>query len=250
MGREIWPPEIAAFDEVFGYPPTGVDVVTGSLDVPNRDYALVVFVHRGNPIRGLTLGQLRAIFSVEQCPGAREIRTWGELGLTGAWRLRPIHLYGLALSRGFARYFEQKVFHGGRIWRPSLREFHGRKRKAGGTVAGGQILLDALARDPDGIGYSGLFYANPRVRPVALARHSGGPYVLPTRSNVMDHRYPLTRLVAIYFNKPPGKPLKARLREFLRFVLSRKGQRDVLTYGQGYLPILAPFAAQQRRKLD
>ncbi len=250
MGREIWPPEIAAFEEVYGYPPTGVDVVTGSLDVPNRDYAIVVFVNRGNPLRGLTLGQLRAIFSVEQGPGAHEIRTWGELGLTGAWRVRPIHLYGLALSRGFARYFEQRVFHGGRLWRPSLRDFHERKRKVGETVAGGQRVLDALARDPDGIGYSGLLYANSRVRPVALASHSGGPYVLPTRANVMNHRYPLTRLVAIYFNKPPGKPLTPRLREFLRFVLSLRGQQDVLRYGQGYLPMLAPFAARQRRKLD
>jgi phosphate transport system substrate-binding protein len=251
MGREIWPPEISAFEEVYGYPPTGVDVVTGSLDVGNRDYALVVFVHRGNPIRGLTLGQLRAIFSVEQGPGAHEIRTWGDLGLTGAWRARPIHLYGLALARGFARYFEQRVFHGDRLWRPSLRTF--RKRKCacqtGGTVAGGQRLLDAIARDPDGIGYAGLLYTNSRVRPVALAAHSGDPYVLPTRESVVDHRYPLTRLVAIYFNKRPGRPLTPRLREFLRFVLSRKGQQDVLRYGRGYLPVLAPFAAQQRRKL-
>lgn len=250
MGREIWPPEIAAFEEVYGYPPTGVDVVTGSLDVPNRDYALVVFVNRDNPIRGLTLGQLRAIFSVEHGPDAHEIRTWGELGQTGAWRARPIHLYGLALSRGFARYFEQRVFHGDRLWRPTLREFHDRQRQTGGAVAGGQRLLDALARDPDGIGYSGLLYHNAHVRPLALASRAGGPYVLPTRANVMDHRYPLTRLVAIYFNKPPGKPLTPRLREFLRFVLSRRGQQDVLRYGHGYLPMLAPFAARQRRKLQ
>src|SRR5579872_4486999 len=91
MGREIWPPEIAAFKEVFGYPPTGVDVVTGSFDVRNRDYALVVFVHRGNPLKGLTLAQLRSIFAVPDSPDAHAASTWGDVGLTGPWRDRPIH---------------------------------------------------------------------------------------------------------------------------------------------------------------
>ena len=250
MGREIWPPEISAFREVFGYPPTGVDVVTGSLDVRNRDYALVVFVHRGNPIRGLTLGQLRAIFSVEHGPQARTIRTWGDLGLTGVWRNRPIHLYGLSLSRGFARFFEQKVFDGSRLWRPSLREFRDRKGSTGGASDGGQRMVNAMANDPDAIGYAGLLYHNAEVRPVALSAHRGGAFLDPTRETVMSHAYPLTRLVAMYFNKPPGRPVAPRLREFLRFVLSRQGQRDVLRFGRGYLPVLAPSAARQRHKLN
>ncbi len=118
MGREIWPPEIAAFEEVRGHPPTGIDVVTGSFDVRNRDYALVVFVHQGNPINGLTLAQLRSVFAVPDTPGAHPARTWGNLGLTGAWRDRPIHLYGLPISRGFARFFEQRVFDRGQLWDP------------------------------------------------------------------------------------------------------------------------------------
>ncbi len=249
MGREIWPPEIRAFREVFGYPPTGVDVVTGSLDVRNRDYALVVFVHRGNPIRGLTLGQLRAIFGVQHGPQARAIRTWGDLGLRGVWRERPIHLYGLALSRGFARFFEQKVFDGSRLWRPSLREFRDLKGSRGGASDGGQRMLDAMAHDPEAIGYAGLLYHNAEVRPVALAAHRGGAFLYPTRETVMSHAYPLTRLVAIYLNKPPHRAVAPKLREFLRFVLSRQGQREVVRYGHGYLPVLAPCAARQLQKL-
>jgi phosphate transport system substrate-binding protein len=249
MGREIWPPEVAAFKEVFGYPPAGVDVVTGSFDVRNRDYALVVFVHEGNPIEGLTLAQLRAVFAAGT-PGAPPARTWGDLGLGGSWRDRPIHLYGLPIARGFARFFEQRVFAGGRIWRPSLREFADRKGSTGGAGDGGQRMLDAMASDPDGIGYAGLLYHNPEVRPVALAERAGGPYIAPTRDTVMDHSYPLTRRVTMFFNRPPGKPVDPKLREFLRYVLSRQGQQAVLRDGRGYLPILAPAAARQRAKLN
>jgi len=250
MGREIWPPEIAAFEEVFGYPPTGVDVVTGSLDVRNRDYALVVFVNKDNPIRGLTLAQLRAVFAAPPHPGARPARTWGDLGLAGVWRGRPIHLYGLPIARGFARFFEQRVFRGGRIWRPSLREFPDRKGSLGGATDGGQRMVDAMAGDPDAIGYAGLLYRNPGVRPVALAAKDGGPYIEPTRASVMDHSYPLTRRVRMFLNRRPGQPVDPKLREFLRYVLSRQGQQAVLRQGEGYLPVLAPAAARGRAKLN
>jgi len=250
MGREIWPPEIAAFQEVFGYPPTGVDVVTGSFDVRNRDYALVVFVHQGNPIKGLTLAQLRAVFAAPDSPGAHPARTWGDLGLTGAWRDRPIHLYGLPISRGFARFFEQRVFDGDELWRPSLREFADLEGSKGGATDGGQRMLDAMANDPDSIGYAGLLYHNPDVRPVALAEQAGEPYIEPTRDSVMDHSYPLTRMVSMFFNRPPGKPVDPKLREFLRYVLSREGQQAVLRDGHGYLPIPAPTAARELDNLN
>jgi phosphate transport system substrate-binding protein len=249
MGREIWPPEVVAFKEVYGYPPTRVDVVTGSLNVRNRDYALVVFVHRGNPIRGLTLAQLHSIFGVETGPGVRAPRKWGDLGLTGSWRDRPIHLYGLPIARGFARFFEQRVFNGDRLWRPTLREFADLKGSRGGASDGGQRMLDAMAKDPDSIGYAGLLYHNPEVRPVALAARPGEPYVEPTRQTVMDHAYPLTRMIAMYLNRVPGKPVDPKLAEFLRYVLSREGQEAVLAKGRGYLPILAPSAAHQLSKL-
>ncbi|HEY7887880.1 MAG TPA: hypothetical protein VIC29_06595 [Steroidobacteraceae bacterium] len=250
MGREIWPPEVAAFEEVFGYPPTGVDVVTGSFDVRNRDYALVVFVQQRNPIKGLTLAQLRALFAVSDSPGAHSVRTWGDLGLGGPWRDRPIHLYGLPIARGFARFFEQRVFVGDERWRPSLREFADLKGSKGGATDGGQRMLDAMAGDPDSVGYAGMLYQNAEVRPVALAARTGQPYVAPTRDTVMDHAYPLTRMVTMFLNRRPGKPVDPKLREFLRYVLSRQGQQAVLRDGRGYLPILAPAAARELDKLN
>ncbi|HVC02231.1 MAG TPA: substrate-binding domain-containing protein [Steroidobacteraceae bacterium] len=249
LGREIWPPEVAAFKEMFGYPPTGVNVATGSFNVRNRDYALVIFVHKSNPLDKLTLEQLHAIFGAE-CRGCGPVaRSWGDLGLSGAWRDRPIHLYGLPISRGFARFFEDEVFIGRRLWRPSLREFADLKGSRGGATDGGQRMLDALAQDPDGIGYAGLLYTNPDVKPVALAARPGGPYVEPTETNVLAHRYPLTRMITIYLNRAPGRPVDPKLEEFLRFVLSREGQQDVLRQGRGYLPLLAPFAAAERSKI-
>lgn len=250
MGREIWPPEIAAFKEVFGYSPTGVDVVTGSFDVRNRDYALVVFVHQSNPVQGLTLAQLRSIFAVPDGPGVRAARTWGDLGLMGSWRDRPIHAYGLPISRGFARFFEQRVFGGAELWQPSLREFADLKGSKGGATDGGQRMLDAMAGDPDSIGYAGLVYHNSDVKPVALAESAGEPYVEPTPDTVMDHSYPLTRTVTAFLNRSPGKAVDPKLYEFLRYVLSRQGQQAVMRYGRGYLPILAPAAARQLEKLN
>lgn len=249
MGREIWPPEIAAFKEVFGYPPTGLDVVTGSFAVRNRDYALVVFVHKGNPIQGLTLAQLRAIFAVPDDAATRAARTWGDVGLTGQWQNQPIHRYGLPISRGFARFFEQRVFGGADLWQPSLREFADLKGSKGGATDGGQRMLDAMAGDPDSIGYAGLLYHNADVRPVALAESATAPFVEPTPKTVMDHSYPLTRMVTMFLNRPPRKPVDPKLREFLRYVLSRQGQEAVTQYGHGYLPILAPAAARQLDRL-
>lgn len=250
MGREIWPPEIAGFQEVYGYRPTGIDVVTGSFNVRNRDYALVVFVNRTNPIRRLTLAQLDAIFSVERRRGGPAARTWGDLGLSGVWRHRPIHLYGLPIARGFARFFEESVFLGSRLWRPSLREFADLKGSRGGSTDGGQRMLDAMAADPDSIGYAGLMYRNPGVKAIALGSRSQGPFFAPTERNVLNHRYPLTRMITMFLNRVPGKPVDPTLREFLHFVLSREGQEDVVSRGRGYLPMLAPFAAMELKKID
>src|SRR5882724_11755916 len=173
MGREIWPPESAAFQEVFGYPPTGVNVITGSFNVRNRGYAIVIFVHKDNPLTGLTLAQLDSIYGIERRRGGPLIRTWGDLGLGGEWRDRRIALYGLPIARGFAEYFEQAVFLGGHKWKAALREFADEPGSKGGANDGGQKMLNALAKDRYGIAYGGLLYHNPDVKPLALAENSG-----------------------------------------------------------------------------
>jgi phosphate transport system substrate-binding protein len=142
------------------------------------------------------------------------------------------------------------VFGGAELWQPSLREFADLKGSRGGVTDGGQRMLDVMAGDPDSIGYAGLLYHNPKIRPVALAESAGTRYVEPTPATVVDHSYPLTRMVTMFLNRPPGRPVDPKLREFLRYVLSRQGQQAVERYGRGYLPVLAPAAARQLDKLN
>lgn len=250
MGREIWEPEVAAFKEVMGYSPTGVDVLTGSFDVRNRGYAIVVFTHKDNPLRGLTLAQLDAVYSVDRLRGGAEVRTWGDLGLSGEWADKPVHVYGLPIARGFADYFQEAVFLGSRKWNPSMHEFADEPGSTGGATDGGHKVLEALATDRYGIGYAGLVYRHPDVKPVALASKPGGPYVTPTKGSVTDHSYPLTRVITMYLNRAPGQPVEPKLREFLRYILSREGQQIVVREGQGYLPVIAPIARKELEKLD
>jgi phosphate transport system substrate-binding protein len=250
MGREIWPIEITAFQEMKGYEPLGIDVVTGSYRTRNRDYAIVVFVHKDNPIRGLTLKQLDAIFSVDRKRGGKAVRTWGDLGLKGEWADKPVHPYGFSIARGFADYLEQAVFLGGHRWNPELREFADLPGSTGGVTDGGQRALDAMADDRYGIAFSGALYSNPDVRPVAIGVEGHGPFIAASEATVMDHSYPLTRIVTLFLDRPPGQPVRPELREFVRYILSREGQRAVLEEGGGYLPMLAPAAARELRKLD
>ncbi len=250
MGREIWPNEVAGFEEVYHYPPTGLDVVTGSLDVRNHGYAIVIFVHKDNSLRKLTLAQLDAVFSASHRRAGKAALTWGDLGLVGEWKDKPVHPYGLSISRGFAEYFEDAVFGGSRLWNPEMREFADQAGSKGGGIDGGQALVDALAVDPLGIGYAGLLYHNSDVRPLALAQDERGPYVEPTRQTVLDHSYPLTRKITMFLNRAPGQPVEPRLTEFLRYILSREGQEAVLRDGGGYLPMPAPLAAGELQKLE
>jgi phosphate transport system substrate-binding protein len=250
MGREIWRFERQAFREVRGYEPTGIDVLVGSLATRNRGYAIAVFVHRDNPIPGLSLRQLDSMFSVERRRGGPPLRTWGELGLEGEWKDRAITLYSFSFARGFSDYIEEAVLGGSRRWLPAVREFADLPGSMGGATDGGQLMLDALAEDPSGVAFSGLLYDHPDVRAVPLSYEDGRPLVFPTEQSVMDRSYPLSRIITLFIDRPPGRPVDPHLREFIRYILSREAQEAVLHHGGGYLPVLAPFAERELRKLD
>jgi phosphate transport system substrate-binding protein len=107
-----------------------------------------------------------------------------------------------------------------------------------------------MANDNYGVAFSGALYGNPDVKPVAIAADEDGPFVMPSEATVMDHTYPLTRIVTMFFDRPPGQPVAPQIREFLRYILSRDAQQAVLRDGGGYLPILAPAAARELKKLE
>jgi phosphate transport system substrate-binding protein len=249
MGREIWPYEITTFEKVFHHPPTGVDITTGSLDIRNMDFALNIFVNKDNPLAHLTLTQVDAIFGSEHRRGTRNIRTWGELGLMGEWADKPIHVYGFPAHRGFAVFFQDAVLGGSHKWNCDMKEFADVRQPDGTLLDGGQRILDALAKDPYGIAYSNLRYMNAQVKPLALAPTDGGAYYEATRENLIARKYPLTRFITTFINRAPGKPVDPKVKEFLRYILSREGQQAIVSDGN-YLPLSEAAIQAQLKKLQ
>ncbi|MFI5356614.1 MAG: PstS family phosphate ABC transporter substrate-binding protein [Opitutales bacterium] len=243
LGEEILPEAVDTFERVKGYPPFGVDIATGSVDVRNFDYAQMFFVHKDNPLTGLTLAQLDAIFGAEHRRGApQNLRTWGQLGLTGEWVGRALTPYGWKTDDSFGFYLEQTLLAGSHRWNPALREYVHVTQPDGTIYDHGQQVLDALARDRYGIAVSNIRYAGPEVKPLAIADHAGAPYVTATAETLIDGTYPLTRRLPAFLDRPPGQPVEPKVREFLRYILSREGQQDILDDGR-YLPLNAASVA-------
>lgn len=257
--RPIYPYEYYGIYRRSQLSPVEIAVATGSYDVPGKSTALGVFVNKDNPLSRLTLKQLDDIYGSERTGGwqgldwvarvarsAKEnIRTWRQLGLTGAWADEPIHVYGPpGLFPGGVSYFQSRVMGGADTWNGGLREFSDRRE-----------MMAVLGRDPFGIAYAPIAYRTAQVKSLALAETRDGPYVAATKANIANRTYPLARLAYIYFapDRPNGDPadpkVDPKVREFLRYILSRQGQRDVRREG-GYLPLTKELVREQLRKLE
>ncbi|MFM7107862.1 MAG: PstS family phosphate ABC transporter substrate-binding protein [Planctomycetaceae bacterium] len=220
MSRDWKPAEIDAFKAKHGYPPTAVPV---AIDM------LAVFVHKDNPLKGLSLQQIDAIFSKNRTGGAPgEIRTWGDLGLDGEWKDKPISLYGRNASSGTYGYFKEHALFKG-DFKPTVKE-----------QPGSSAVVQAVAADRYAIGYSGIGYRTADVRAVAIAPKTGAAPVEPEAANAYSGDYPLARFLLLSVNHKPGTALDPLRREFLRFVLGADGQADVRK--DGYLPVTAAVA--------
>jgi phosphate transport system substrate-binding protein len=249
LGEEILPEAVDTFERVKGYPPFGVEIATGSVDVRNFDYAQMFFVHKDNPLTQLTLTQLDAIFGAEHRRGPGNIRTWGQLGLKGEWAERPITPYGWKTDDSFGFYLEQTLLAGSHRWNSALREFGHISRPDGTIYDHGQQVLDALARDRYGIAVSNFRYAGPDVKALAVAEREGRPYVSVTAETLITGQYPLTRRIPAFLDRVPGQPVEPKVKEFLHYILSRAGQQDIVDDGR-YLPLSVEAAAAEMRKLE
>jgi phosphate transport system substrate-binding protein len=220
MSRDWKPSEIDAFKQKHGYPPTAVPV---AIDM------LALFVHKDNPLTGLSLQEIDAIFSKNRNGGAKaEIRTWGDLGLAGEWKDKPISLYGRNASSGTYGYFKEHALFKG-DFKPTVKE-----------QPGSSAVVQAVASDRYAIGYSGIGYRTADVRVVPIAAKSGRPPVAPEAATAYSGDYPLARFLSLSVNHKPGTALDPLRREFLRYVLSARGQVDVGK--DGYLPVTAAVA--------
>jgi phosphate transport system substrate-binding protein len=242
VGRELLPAEHKAFVDKFGYEPFAIRVATGSAGSLGKTAASIIIVDKDNPIPGLSLAQLDAIYSTSCKRGHKPIRTWGDAGLTRAWADRPIHLYGLAAPNGIEQYFQQRVMLGG-AYRTDIQFTKGR-----GFTHAFNVAAEDMAQHPGGLTYALLANVTPNVRVAPLSENDGGPYFMPTVPNVYTHQYPLSRFVYIFVNRPPGQPLQPKVREFLKLVLSRQGQQVVADEGV-YIPLQPDVVRAELAKL-
>ena len=250
LGREPTASEIQAFEWIFRYRPSRVEIMNGSLDVPGKSPALVVFVHNDNPLSQLTLAQLDAIFGYEHRRGLDNIRTWGQLGLGGDWAGRSINLYARDITSGTGRFFRQIVLNDSRNmnW-DHLQEYSDRSNPDGSVLDADRQILDQLSRDRFGMAVSNLRFVGPQLKPLALAAEAVGPFVEATRKHLIARQYPLGRTAIALINRAPGHPIDPKVREFLRYVLSRAGQADVAGEGD-FLPLDPQVARVELGKLD
>jgi phosphate transport system substrate-binding protein len=251
------------YERAFNHEPLRILIATGSYDVPGWSPALAVVTNKETPISQLTMQQLDGIFGAARSGGyqgttwhpeagrtaARNIRTWGQLGLTGKWKNAPIHVYGLNLEYGMARDFQQMVFQGGDKWTESLQEYANYAAPDGTLkIAADQLMID-LSKDPYGIGYSGVMFLTPQTKTLSIAAKPDGPFVPLTIENVQNRTYPMLLEVYFYLDRTPGQPVDPKLKEFLRFVLSRQGQEAITKDGK-YLPLTREAVEEQLKKLD
>jgi len=221
MSRPMRGSEIEQFEARYGYPPIPL---RGAID------ALGVFVHRDNPLECLSLQEVDAIFSSTRAGGAdAAITTWGQVGLTGEWANRPISMYGRNSASGTYGYFKDVALFGG-DYSPEVRE-----------QPGSSTVVQGVAADINGIGYSGVGYATADVRLLQL-RGADGECYGPTGEAAASGDYPIARFLYIYMNVNPNEALEPLRAEFVRFVYSQQGQADVLR--AGFFP-LVNFIAQQ-----
>jgi len=236
LGEEISPAAAKAFQRSKGYAPTGIQIATGSLDVDFFDYAHMIFVHQDNPLAGLDLAQLDAVFGAEHRRGSRNARVWGDLGLDGEWARAPIQPYGWKIDEDFALFFRGAVLEGSHRWNEVMLEYQHARRSDGSQYDRGQRILDALAQDRFGIAISNVRYATAQVRQVPLARQAGQRFVKASITTLISQEYPLVRIIPAFVDKRPDGHVDPAVREFLRYILSREGQSALVAHS-AYLPL-------------
>lgn len=248
--REPFRSELTAYTKKFGHSFLVVNVAGGSYATKGGTHAIGIYVNANNPITQLTLSQLDAVFSKTLRRGAPQaITTWGQLGLGGEWRQRPIHLYGMLRRRetgnppGIVNYVGQRLLQDGE-WRDDLQE---QTDKPGESAL--QAIVNRVAEDPAGIGYSGFAFAVPGVKTVALAETASGPFYPGQSADVASRNYPLSRRIYLGFKTAPDQPLTPLAQEFLRFILSREGQQAVAMDRMHFLPLNAAQAAAAQTQL-
>ncbi|WP_020210202.1 PstS family phosphate ABC transporter substrate-binding protein [Gilvimarinus chinensis] len=227
MSREMKASEIQAFEAHFGYKPTAVPV---AIDV------VAVYVNKDNPIEGLTMAEVDAIFSAtRRCGYGEDITRWGQVGLDGAWANRDFTMYSRNAVSGTYGFFKDVALCGG-DYKASINE-----------QPGSASVVQGVSESINGIGYSGIGYVTSSVRALPLAAEEGQPYAPADAEHAADGSYPMARFLYVYINKHPNRPLDPMQAEFLKMVISKQGQEVVVR--DGYIPLPAKVAERVTNEL-
>lgn len=227
MSRRMKPSEEKEFEQKNGYKPT---------EIPVAIDALAVFVHKDNPLKGLSVPQIDAIFSAtRKCGADSNIRKWRQAGVTGYLGSQSIQLFGRNSVSGTYGYFKKKALCKG-DFKNSVNE-----------QPGSASVVQSVTASPNSIGYSGIGYKTAGVRALPLSKKKNGRYIAATAKQAVRGRYPLARFLYIYINKKPNRPLQPKVREFIKMILSKRGQYVVVK--DGYIPLPTKQAKKSMAKL-
>jgi phosphate transport system substrate-binding protein len=241
VSRELRPEDIAGFEAKFSYPPLSVPIAGGSYRHYGFLDAVGFFVNKDNPLEKIGFEQLDEILSRTHYRSRTAITTWGELGLTGDWADKPIHVYAVRPWNGFEEFVRERVL--------SRKGQRGEWREDLHFDDVVFPLAKRVAQDRYGLGYSGLAFIDAPVKMLPLAVDSAGSYVPPSYESVALATYPLSRLIYLNLRKRPGVPLNPAIEELLRFILSRDGQQLVRNEAI-FLPLRASQARASRALLE
>lgn len=215
MSRKMKDKELQSFEKKYGYKPTAIPV---AID------ALAVYVHKDNPIKGLSIPQVDAIFSsTRKCGYNKDVSKWGDVGLTGSWKGRSFQIFGRNSVSGTYGYFKKKGLCKG-DYKSTVNE-----------QPGSASVVQSVSTSLNGVGYSGIGYKTSSVRAVPLTKKPGKPFIAASTENAASGKYPLSRYLYVYVNKAPNKALAPLEREFIKMILSKVGQQVVVK--DGYIPL-------------
>ncbi|HEX8294852.1 MAG TPA: phosphate ABC transporter substrate-binding protein [Chthoniobacteraceae bacterium] len=227
MSRDMKAAEMDAFEKKYGYKPTAIRVAVDSL---------AVFVHKNNPIKGLSMQQVDSIFSSTYKAGGKDIANWGALGLTGEWASKPLSLYGRNSASGTYGYFKEHALAKG-DFKPTVKE-----------QPGSSSVVQSIGSDLAGIGYSGIGYKTSEVRALPLAAKEGGKFIEANYENCLSGDYPMARFLYVYINKKPGAPADKLVQEFVKYIQSKEGQQVVVK--DGYFPLPGTVTGEEITKIS
>ena len=255
--------DLLAYQRIMGFNPVEITAVTGSYDVPGWENSTVILVNKDNPLKGITMEQLDGVFGAARDGGwsgtnfrpdwargpEKNIRTWGQLGLTGEWADKPINVYGFNLRYNTATDFADKVLKASDKWNENIHAYAHIVQPDGKRYIQADQITDALARDKYAIAFNRYRGERPGIRRLDVAARDGRPFVAHTLETVQDRSYPLYQEAYFYTSVKPGTKMDPNVKEFLRYVLSQEGQAEVMRDGK-YLPLTAAVVREQLAKLD